>query len=81
MSVVTSDQGAVPSPVQDLSVATGFSLRMKIGEAGKIKGRSTPDGRLRCLHRGWRGTQRCFARAAIVLKAHRSRLFRVPSAL
>jgi hypothetical protein len=67
MSIRWPDQPESPSPVQDLPETTVFSLRMKIGEAGKIKGRSTPVGRLRDLHGGWHGTQRRCARAVIGL--------------
>jgi hypothetical protein len=57
------------SPVQCLPGSTEFRLQAKDGEAGKIKGRGTPAGRLRVLHGGWRGTPRCFTRAAMTRQA------------
>lgn len=69
MNSPRSRQAAALSPVQGLPETRGFSLRMKNGVAGKIKGRSTPGGRLRCLHGGWRGKLRCLICAAKVRNA------------
>lgn len=69
MSALRRGLARRPSPVQRLPEMTRFSLGVKIGEAGKIKGRSTPCGRWRCLHGGWRGTRPVFARAAKTPKA------------
>jgi hypothetical protein len=56
-------------PVQRLPETKGLGPGTKHRVAGKIKGRSTPVGRLRDLHGGLHGTQRRWARAAMMPKA------------